>query len=139
MRDATVRRLSRLHVAIYRLTGGRIGGRLVHNDMLLLTTHGAKTGRSHTVPLLYLRNGETLAVIGSWGGRPSDPQWFRNLMVNPVAVVQVRSDRWTVRARAASPEEREQWWPRVLAAYDGYRIYQSHTDRVIPVVLLTPR
>ncbi|HEX6339259.1 MAG TPA: nitroreductase family deazaflavin-dependent oxidoreductase [Jiangellaceae bacterium] len=139
MRDATARRLSRLHAFIYRLTGGRIGRRLVRNDMLLLTTRGARTGRKHTVPLLYLRDGETLVVIASWGGRPDNPQWFGNLMADPEAVVQVRSERWPVRARVATPEEREQWWPRVLAAYDGYRVYQSHTDRVIPVVLLTPR
>jgi len=139
MRDVTARRLSRLHVFLYRLTGGRIGRRLVNNDMLLLTTRGAKTGREHTVPLLYLRDGETLAVIASWGGRPYSPQWFSNLMANPEAVVQVRSERWPVRARAATPEERAEWWPRVLAAYDGYRVYQSHTDRVIPIVFLTPR
>jgi deazaflavin-dependent oxidoreductase (nitroreductase family) len=139
MRDVTARRLSRLHAIVYRLTGGRIGRRLVRNDMLLLTTRGAKTGRGHTVPLLYLRDGQTLAVIASWGGRPNNPQWFSNLIADPDAVVQVRSERWAVRARTATLEEREQWWPRVLAAYDGYRIYQSHTDRVIPVVLLTPR
>jgi deazaflavin-dependent oxidoreductase (nitroreductase family) len=139
MRDVTARRLSRLHAIVYRLTGGRIGRRLVRNDMLLLTTRGAKTGREHTVPLLYLRDGQTLAVIASWGGRPNNPQWFSNLIADPDAVVQVRSERWAVRARTATLEEREQWWPRVLAAYDGYRIYQSHTDRVIPVVLLTPR
>src|SRR5918994_5462186 len=79
MRDATARRLSRLHVLVYRLTGGRIGRRLVNNDMLLLTTCGARTGRKHTVPLLYLRDGETLVVIASWGGRPKNPHWFTNL------------------------------------------------------------
>jgi deazaflavin-dependent oxidoreductase (nitroreductase family) len=139
MRDATARRLSRLHVFLYRLTGGRLGRRLVNNDMLLLTTQGAKTGRTHTVPLLYLRDGDTLAVIASWGGRTYHPQWFQNLLANPDAVVQVRGDRWAVRARVTTPEEREVWWPRVLAAYDGYRVYQSHTDRVIPIVFLTPR
>ena len=139
MRDVTARRLSRLHAFVYRLTRGRVGRRLVRNDMLLLTTRGAKTGREHTVPLLYLRAGETIAVIASWGGRPNNPQWFSNLMADPEAVVQVRSERWLVRARAATPEERAEWWPRVLAAYDGYRVYQSHTDRVIPIVFLTPR
>ena len=138
MRDATARRLSRLHVVLYRLTGGRIGRRLVNNDMLLLTTRGVVTGREHTVPLLYLRDGETLVVIASWGGRPTHPQWFTNLMAHPEATVQVQSERWPVRARAATPEEREEWWPRVLATYQGYRVYQSHTGRVIPVVFLDP-
>jgi deazaflavin-dependent oxidoreductase (nitroreductase family) len=139
MRDATARRLSRLHAFVYRLTGGRLGRRLVNNDMLLLTTRGAKTGREHTVPLLYLRDGDTLAVIASWGGRTHHPQWFSNLMANPEAAVQVRGDRWLVRARVATPLEREEWWPRVLAAYGKYRVYQSNTGRVIPIVFLTPR
>lgn len=139
MRDATARRLSRLHAVVYRLTGGRLGRRLVNNDMLLLTTRGAKTGRQHTVPLLYLREGDTLAVIASWGGRPNNPHWFSNLMAHPEATVQVRGDRWPVRARVATRQERGEWWPRVLAAYWKYRVYQSNTDRVIPVVLLEPR
>jgi deazaflavin-dependent oxidoreductase (nitroreductase family) len=139
VRDATARRLSRLHVILYRLSGGVLGRRLVHNDMLLLTTRGARTGNPHTVPLLYLTDGDTLVVIASWGGRQHHPQWYTNLLANPIATVQVCSRRRPVRARTASPGEREIWWPRVLAAYQGYRVYQTHTDRVIPVVFLEPR
>lgn len=136
MRDATARRLSKLHAGLYKLTGGRLGRRLVNNDMLLLTTRGAKTGRTHTRPLLYLEDGDTLVVIASWGGRPHHPDWYVNLVANPDAVVQVGGRRWRVRARTATTQEREVWWPRVLSAYHGYRVYQSHTDRVIPVVFL---
>lgn len=139
MRDATARRLSRLHRVVYRLTRGLVGRRLVSNDMLLLTTRGARTGREHTVPLLYLPDGDTLVVIASWGGRPSHPQWYRNLQAHPDAQVQVRGRRWPVRARTGTPEERKIWWPRVLAAYHKYRVYESNTDRVIPVVFLESR
>lgn len=138
MRDATARRLSRLHIFLYRMTGGVLGRRLVRNDMLLLTTTGSKTGKRHTVPLLYLRDGDTPVVIASWGGRPKHPQWYTNLVADPRATVQVRSKRWEVRARTATPEERAVWWPRVLATYKGYRLYESNTDRVIPVVFLEP-
>jgi F420H(2)-dependent quinone reductase len=136
MRDVWVRRLSRFHAVVYRLTGGWVGRRLVRNDMLLLTTFGEMSGRPHTVPLLYLRDGDTLVVIASYGGRPDHPQWYRNLSASPEATVQARSRRWQVRARTADPAEREQWWPRVLAAYHKYRVYQSNTTRVIPVVFL---
>ena len=138
MRDDTARRLSRLHAVVYRLTGGLLGRRLVRNDMLLLTTRGARTGRRHTVPLLYLRDGETMIVIASWGGRASNPDWYANLVSHPRATVQVRSRVVSVQARTATPAEREHWWPRIVAAYPGYRTYQSHTDRVIPVVFLEP-
>ncbi|HET6920657.1 MAG TPA: nitroreductase family deazaflavin-dependent oxidoreductase [Jiangellaceae bacterium] len=138
MRYSTARRLSQLHVLLYRLTGGVVGRRLVGNDMLLLTTRGSVTGKPHTVPLLYLRDGRTLVVIASWGGRPDNPDWYRNLCRDPRATVQVRSKRWAVRARTASVGERALWWPRIVAAYPGYRVYQARTYRVIPVVLLEP-
>jgi F420H(2)-dependent quinone reductase len=138
VRDNTARRLSRLHVIVYRLSGGRLGRRLVGNDMLLLTTRGRATRKAHTVPLLYLRQGDTLVVIASWGGRPRDPDWYRNLVTEPQAIVQVRSRIWAVRARTANTDEREAWWPRIVAAYAGYRNYQSRTDRIIPVVVLEP-
>ena len=139
MRDVTARRLSRLHIAIYRMTGGLLGRRLVRNDMLLLTTTGSRTGRRHTVPLLHLRDGDTMVVIASWGGRPNHPQWYTNLLAHPQAVVQVGRRRWPVRARTATAQERAGWWPRVLATYKGYSLYESNTDRVIPVVFLEPK
>ncbi len=138
MRDATARRLSRFHRGVYRLTRGLVGRRLVHNDMLLLTTSGRRTGTKHTVPLLYLHDRDRLVVIASWGGRPRHPEWYLNLVAEPLAVVQVRTRSWAVRARTADPAERREWWPHVVAAYAGYRDYQSHTDRVIPVVFLEP-
>jgi F420H(2)-dependent quinone reductase len=138
VRDNTARRLSRLHVNVYRLTGGVVGRRLVGNNMLLLTTRGRTTGKAHTVPLLYLPDGDTLVVVASWGGRPRDPEWYRNLVTEPRAIVQVRSKTRAVLARTANTDERETWWPQIVAAYPGYRIYQSRTDRSIPVVLLEP-
>lgn len=138
MRDLTARRLSRLHIGLYRVTRGLLGRRLVRNDMLLLTTTGSRTGRRHTVPLLYLHDDEQLVIIASWGGRPQHPQWYTNLVAHPDVTVQVRGRRWPVRARTADPDERAVWWPRVLAAYQGYQTYESNTDRLIPVVLLRP-
>ncbi|MGH8826468.1 MAG: nitroreductase family deazaflavin-dependent oxidoreductase [Jiangellaceae bacterium] len=138
MRDVTVRRLSRFHAFVYRVTGGLLGRRLVRNSMALLTTRGAKTGRPHTVPLLCLHDGDTLVVIASYGGRPHHPDWYLNLVAEPRATVQLGAQRWRVRARTATPDERTAWWPRVVDAYADYRTYQSHTDRVIPVVFLEP-
>jgi deazaflavin-dependent oxidoreductase (nitroreductase family) len=140
VKDATARVLSRFHRIVFRLTRGLIGRRLVDNDMLLLTTIGRRSGTPHTVPLLYLRDDDRLAVIASWGGRDHHPHWYLNLVENPEVVVQepFRRPR-RVRARTAAPEERAVWWPRVLEAYDGYAVYESRTDREIPVVFLEPK
>lgn len=136
MRDRTAKTLSTIHTLIYRVTGGRIGRRLVDNDMLLLTTTGRMTGKPHTVPLLYLTDGSTLVVIASWGGRPSHPHWYQNLRHEPEAKVRLPDRSIRVVARTASAEERRAWWPKVVEAYDGYLAYQSRTDREIPVVFL---
>ncbi|MEN8235616.1 MAG: nitroreductase family deazaflavin-dependent oxidoreductase [Actinomycetota bacterium] len=136
MRDRTAKYLSTLHRVLFRSTRGAIGRRFVHNDVCLLTTTGRRTGKAHTVPLLYLHDGDALVVIASWGGRDYAPDWYLNLLDDPSGVVQVLGDRWPVRARTADPKERAEWWPRVLAAYDGYAVYESRTDREIPVVFL---
>ena len=107
--------------------------------MLILTTTGRRTGRPHEVPLLYLRDGESLVVIASYGGRPNYPDWYLNLVAQPDAQVQIEGRRQTVTARVAASEERSVWWLRIVDAYEGYSQYQSRTDRIIPVVFLDPR
>lgn len=138
MRDTSVKRWSRMHRFMYRLTNGLVGRRLVDNDILLLTTKGHRSGREHTVPLLYLRDGDRYLVVASYGGRPHDPTWYQNLLADPTVEVQVRAERLPMIARLADGAEREQWWPLVVAAYDGYAEYQSRTDREIPLVFLEP-
>jgi deazaflavin-dependent oxidoreductase (nitroreductase family) len=135
---ATVRRLSRLHAALYRATSGRIGRRLVGNDMLLLTTTRRSTGAPHTVPLLYLRHAGGFVVFASYGGRHGHPSWYRNLVARPHAEIRVGRRRIAMTARTAGGEERDALWERAVAAYGGYRGYQARTTREIPVVVLEP-
>ncbi len=137
MKDITAKRLSTLHTALLKLTRGKLGKRLADNDMLLLTTVGSKTGKIHTVPLLYLRDDEDIIIIASWGGRPSNPQWYGNLVAEPNVQVQVLGEVIQVVARTATTAERTRLWPMIEAAYDGYTEYQSRTDRQIPAVILT--
>lgn len=133
-----MRRWSALHVLLYRLTNGVVGRRLVDNDILLLTTRGHRSGEQHTVPLLFLTDGDRYLVIASHGGRPNHPSWYENLVAEPEVGVQERSRRQSLVARTATNEERERWWPRVVAAYHGYAAYQSRTGREIPIVFLEP-
>ena len=139
MRDTTVKFLSTLHTAAYRATGGLIGRRLVDNDMCLLTTTGRRSGRAHTVPLLYLEDGDRVVVIASYGGRIHHPEWYRNLIAEPQATLQVLREQTQVTARTADADERAEWWPKVVQAYRDYAAYQSRTDREIPIVFLEPR
>lgn len=136
MRDRTAKNLSTLHAALYRLTRGVIGRRLVDNDMLLLSTTGRHSGKPHTVPLLYLRDGDDLVVIASWGGRDNHPDWYLNIQSEPAATVQILGAKISVTAKTAAAADRTRLWEQVVTAYDGYQEYQSRTEREIPVVIL---
>ena len=125
------------HTAIFRLTGGRIGGRMVGGPILLLHHVGAKSGKKRVSPLLYLPDGDRMVIVGSKGGYTKHPGWFHNLKANPDTVVELpREGKVAVRARQARPEEREQLWPRVVDLYSGYAAYQKSTSREIPLVVL---
>lgn len=139
MKDSAVKRWSRVHRILFRSTNGVVGKRLVDNDMLLLTTAGRSSGKPHTVPLLFLRDGNRLVVIASYGGRDYYPDWYLNLESEPIVGAQVPGGpRVEMTSRTANQAEREEWWPRAVDAYDGYATYQSRTDRQIPVVFLEP-
>jgi deazaflavin-dependent oxidoreductase (nitroreductase family) len=131
--------VSSLHVALFRASGGRIGGRLRGNlPVLLLTTTGRKSGKQRTTPLLYVRDGEQYVIVASVGGAPKHPSWYLNLQNNPAAAIQIGARRIAVGARTATPDERTRLWSLATAMYPGYDAYQAKTSREIPVVVLTP-
>ena len=139
--------VGRAQVWVYRRTSGRIGGkwRVAAGfrkpvPTLLLEHVGRKTGRSFTVPLLYLDRGEELVVVGSQGGLPKHPQWYLNLVADPDVTVQVGRERRAVRARTAEGAERAALWPQLVELYADFDTYQAWApDREIPVVVLEPR
>ena len=96
-----------LSVRVYRLTGGRLGGKVTGAPVLLLDHLGRKTRRARTTPVLYLRDGADLVIVGSRGGSDAMPAWFLNLMSSPSTTVQVGSERRAVVARQATPEEKQ--------------------------------
>ncbi len=127
-----------IHTFMYRLSGGRIGGRMVGSPVLLLTTIGRKSGKERTLPLLYLKDGETIVLVASNGGAAKHPLWWSNLQTNPQAKIQIGAHTQTMTATLADSEDRSRLWPRLVAMYPGYADYQKRTPREIPVVLLRP-
>lgn len=137
---------SRLHVQVYRLTRGRIGSKWRIGagfrkpvPTLLLDHVGRKSGTTFTTPLLYLEDGADVLVVASQGGAARNPQWYANLTAHADTTVQIKGEVRRVRARTATPDEREVLWPRLVGIYADYADYQATTDRVIPVVVLEPR
>jgi deazaflavin-dependent oxidoreductase (nitroreductase family) len=128
------------HAAVYRATGGRIGGRIPGLPSLLLLDHvGARSGRRRTTPLVYMPVGDDFLVVASKGGHPRHPGWLFNLRANPETEVQIGRERVAVRAREAGPEERERLWPRAGEYNPAWAGYRKRTSREIPLVLLERR
>ena len=125
-----------LHVFFYRLSGGRIGGRIHNANVLLLTTTGWKTGKKRRRPLLYLQDGNRLVIIAANGGREKDPAWWTNLKHNPIGEVQLGKENETVYAQKANGSEKERLWALVTSRYPRYNEYQKKTKREISVVVL---
>jgi F420H(2)-dependent quinone reductase len=136
-----LRRLTGVHTLLYRATHGIVGHRIpgLGAPMLLLDHVGAKSGVKRTSPLLYIPDGDDLVIVASKGGYPKHPAWFYNLKANPDTTVQVGSERRSVHARVATPQERARLWPHVIDAYSGYADYQARAGREIPLVILERR
>ena len=124
-------------MSFYRLSRGRIGGRLWNAPVLLLTTIGRKTGKKRTTPLLYLGDGERIIIVASNAGRDKEPSWWTNLRRDPHAEVRIRGDKRKIIARKAAEEEKNDLWPLLTKMYPAYSDYQTRTKREIPVVILT--
>lgn len=135
-----LRRVMGLHTQVYRATNGAVGHRFPGAPPVLLLDHvGARSGARRTTPLIYVRDGDDVVIVASKGGHPKHPAWFHNLRANPDATVQIGGERRAVRARVATPAERERLWPMAVRAYSGYRDYQRRTRREIPLVILSRR
>jgi deazaflavin-dependent oxidoreductase (nitroreductase family) len=128
--------LKALHGGAYRLTNGRVGGRLQGMPVLLLTTTGRRSGERRTVPLTYFEDGNALVVVGSRGGASRHPAWYLNLEADPAVEVQIGREHRQLRARLATDEEAGRLWPMVLARAPGYGKYRAKTSREIPLVVL---
>jgi deazaflavin-dependent oxidoreductase (nitroreductase family) len=120
----------------FRANAGSVGGPYEGAPLLLLTTTGARSGRAHTTPLMYLVDAGRLVVFGSKGGAPSNPDWYWNLRANPHATVEVGEETLPVRATVAHGDERRRLWDAQTAVRPQFLDYAARTAREIPVVVL---
>ncbi|CAN5673011.1 nitroreductase family deazaflavin-dependent oxidoreductase [soil metagenome] len=124
------------HIQQYEETNGETGGTFYGVPSLLLTTIGRKTGNRIRTALYYDRFGDAYVVVASSGGAANHPQWYLNLDANPEVEVQVMADKFDAIARTATPAEREILWPQVVKLFPQYAVYQTKTEREIPLVVL---
>jgi deazaflavin-dependent oxidoreductase (nitroreductase family) len=118
--------------------GGDIDG-MRRERLLLLTTTGARSGRSHTTPMMFHRDtGGRLLVIASNAGAAQDPDWYRNLVADPAVRVEIGDSAYPATATALTGADRDQAWTEIKAAYPFFADHEAKSGREIPVVELTP-
>jgi deazaflavin-dependent oxidoreductase (nitroreductase family) len=126
------------HVRVYRETDGEHGYHWRGTEILLLSTRGRNSGEERMTPLIHRADGDRWIVVASKGGAPEDPDWYRNLEADPIALIQVKDQRIPVHAVRAG-EERERLWKLMAEVWPAYDEYQQKTDREIPVVIFSRR
>ena len=128
------------HLALFRLSGRRLGTHLGGVTVLFLHHVGAKSGAERLSPLLYVEDGQNLAIIASKGGHVKHPAWYHNLKAHPDVEVELRGGTRKVHARTAEGEERERIWKKAASVWPDYEAYARRAPhRQIPVVVLEPR
>ena len=125
------------HRALLKLSGGRFPRTVLGMQPVELHTIGRKSGlRRSTMLTAPIFEEERLVLVASKGGHRDHPDWYKNLAANPDIEITVNGETRSMRAHTASPEEKAEIWPTIVATYKGYEGYQRNTDRDIPVVIL---
>ncbi len=124
------------HVRVYQETNGETGYIWNGVPILLFTTKGRKSGQPRTNAIIFTPVGDKYVIIASKGGAPAHPAWYLNIQEDPNIEVQVKGDKFAATARTAESPEREELWAEAVKAWPNYDVYQSRTDREIPVVVI---
>jgi deazaflavin-dependent oxidoreductase (nitroreductase family) len=121
----------------FRANGGKVGGNFEGKTLLLLHTKGAKSGQERINPVACIKDGDRLAVIASKGGAPTHPDWYYNVIANPLVTVEVGTEKFQARATVSDEPERTRLYNKMVEVMPGFDDYRRKTTRVIPVIVLT--
>ncbi|HRV93169.1 MAG TPA: nitroreductase/quinone reductase family protein [Anaerolineae bacterium] len=127
-----------LHVALYRMSDGKFANKIANLPILLITTFGRKSGKPHTNPVVYVKDGQDYLVSATNGGSDTDPGWYLNLKTRPEAKIEVGDTAFNVQAVITESEERTRLYEKFKAASNNFVKYEQGTSRVLPVIRLTP-
>jgi|ERR1022692_732426 deazaflavin-dependent oxidoreductase (nitroreductase family) len=138
--DLGFKALNKMHRTIVHASRGRIGASAFGMPAVELFTVGRKSGHTHSTMLTApVVDGDTVILVASKGGDDRDPDWYKNIVVQPDVEVIIAGKRTLMRARSASADEKAELWPRIIASYHPYGNYRRRTERDIPIVICEPR
>jgi deazaflavin-dependent oxidoreductase (nitroreductase family) len=130
--------MSRTHIFLNKLTRGKMFNTLAGDEVCFVTMTGAKSGRTITMPLMYVPYGNGLLLVASMGGAVKNPVWYYNIAKNPDISVSYRGRVMKLRARLATANEKPALWPLCDKAYAPYADYRARTSRDIPIFICEP-
>jgi deazaflavin-dependent oxidoreductase (nitroreductase family) len=122
----------------FRANQGKVGGMFERTPILLLHHTGARSGERRVTPLAYLDDAGRYVVFASKAGAPTNPHWYHNLKANPQTTIEVGPDELDVVATEATGEERGRLYGTQAERTPAFAEYQNRTERLIPVLVLTP-
>jgi deazaflavin-dependent oxidoreductase (nitroreductase family) len=126
------------HIKEYVESDGEQGHEWRGVPTLLLSVLGRKSGIWRRTALIYGRDGDNYVVVASKGGAEKHPTWYLNLRDNPEAEIQVGANKVKVRAHDAEGGERARLWDKMTGVWPDYNVYQTRTQRQIPIIVLEP-
>ena len=131
----------REQVELYESSGGTEGTTLRDTGLpVIIVTHtGNKSGATRKTPLMRVKDGDNYVLVGSQGGRPTNPVWVYNLRANSSITLRDLTDVQPMVTREVEGDaERARLWELCVAAFPPYEEYQAKTDRKIPVFVAEP-
>ena len=121
----------------FRANEGRVGGMFEGAPMIIIHHIGAKSGTERVAPLVYFpQPDDSMLIVASKGGAPTNPDWYHNLKAHPKIDVEVGTEAFGVEASEIDAAERAELWPRLVAERPGFGEYQQKVARTIPVIRL---
>lgn len=120
----------------FRANQGKVGGQFAGAPLLILTTKGAKSGKSRENPLAYLLDNDRYVIIASYAGAPTNPPWYYNLIANPQVTVEVGDQKFTARADVVAEPARTTLYQKMASIMPAFADYERKTTRTIPVIAL---
>ena len=129
-------------VATYERSGGTEANTLRDTGIpiIVVTMKGHASGKVRKIALMRVEHGGEYALVASMGGAPKNPGWYQNLVAAPDDVlIQDGPAPFAVSVREATGDEYAQWWERAAAVFPNYNEYKARTERVIPVLIASPR
>ncbi|HEX5466357.1 MAG TPA: nitroreductase/quinone reductase family protein [Candidatus Limnocylindrales bacterium] len=116
--------------------GGPVEG--MHRErLLLLSTTGARSGATHTAPMMFVPDGERIIVIASNAGATRIPDWYHNLVAHPDVHVELADEAFDARAVPLEGEERDRMWASITERFPFFLEHETRAGRAIPLVALT--